>query len=161
MKKLLFILAFVVAQISFGQTVKIVQGKEMHTINMPLFVADGHQTYSNCSSFNVNNIESINVYKGEKAINLYGEKAKNGLIEVKFKPNTKLLNLDDFYKEYNISTDDQKLPIILNKHFVYEKEYLLLDKSAIVSVQVLDEQPFIEPVLLPKGKAVYVETKEK
>jgi hypothetical protein len=52
------------------------------------------------------------------------------------------------------------LPIVLNKHFVDEKEYLLLDKSAIISVKILEEQPFVEPVLLPKGKAIYIETME-
>lgn len=161
MKKILFLLTFVFSQISFGQTTKVVQGNEMHAVNLPLFIVEGKETYSNCSSFNVNNIESVNVYKGDKAIALYGEKAKNGLIEMKFKPNTKLLNLQNFFKEYSISSEDQNLTLVLNKHFVDEKQYLLLDKSAIVSVQVLDEQPFVEPVLLPKGKAIYIETKEK
>lgn len=154
MKKLLFILVLAFSQLAWAQNI---YAKE----NAPIIVVEGKQTYLYYTAFFTNNIESINVYKGQKAIDLFGEKAKIGALEIKFKPNTKLLNLDDFYKEYNISTDDQKLPIILNKHFVDEKEYLLLDKSAIVSVQVLDEQPFIEPVLLPKGKAVYVETKEK
>jgi hypothetical protein len=36
----------------------------------------------------------------------------------------------------------------------------LLDKSAIISVKILDEQPFVEPVLLPKGKAIYIEAME-
>ena len=81
-------------------------------------------------------------------------------MEITFKPNTVLLNLQNFYSEYNISKADQFLPIVLNKHFVNEKEYLLLDKSAIISVKILDEQPFVEPVLLPKGKAIYIEAME-
>ena len=35
-----------------------------------------------------------------------------------------------------------------------------LDKSAIISVKILDEQPFVEPVLLPRGKAIYIEAME-
>ena len=66
----------------------------------------------------------------------------------------------NFYSEYKISKENQSLPIVLNKHFVDEKEYLLLDKSAIISVKILEEQPFVEPVLLPKGKAIYIETME-
>ena len=161
MKKILLLFACVFCQISFGQTTKIIQGNEVHTVNLPLIVANGNETYNNCSSFNVNNLESINVYKGEKAISLYGEKAKNGVLEITFKPNIILLKLLDFYKKYQISVENQNLPIFLNKHFLDEKKHLLLDESAIISVQVLDEQPFVEPVLLPKGKAIYIETKEK
>ena len=100
------------------------------------------------------------MFKGEKAINLFGEKAKNGALEMTFKPETQLLNVQNFYTEYNISKADQFLPIVLNKHFVDKKKYLLLDKSAIISVKILEEQPFVEPVLLPKGKAIYIETME-
>lgn len=77
-----------------------------------------------------------------------------------FKHGTQLLNLQKFYTEYNISKADQFLPIVLNKNFVDEKDYLLLDKSAIISVKILEEQPFVEPVLLPKGKAIYIEAME-
>ena len=100
------------------------------------------------------------MFKGEKAINLFGEKAKNGALEMTFKPETQLLNLQNFYSEYKISKENQSLPIVLNKHFVDEKDYLLLDKSAIISVKILDEQPFVEPVLLPRGKAIYIEAME-
>jgi hypothetical protein len=47
--------------------------------NAPLVIANGNKTYLYASALNVNNIQSINVFKGEKAINLFGEKAKNGV----------------------------------------------------------------------------------
>ena len=128
--------------------------------NASLVIANGNKTYLYASALNVNNIQSINVFKGEKAINLFGEKAKNGVLEMTFKPETQLLNVQNFYTEYNISKADQFLPIVLNKHFVDKKDYLLLDKSAIISVKILDEQPFVEPVLLPRGKAIYIEAME-
>ena len=94
------------------------------------------------------------------AINLFVEQARNCALEMTFKPETQLLNLQSFYLEYKIPKENQSLPIVLNKHFVDEKEYLLLDKSAIISVKILEEQPFVEPVLLPRGKAIYIEAME-
>lgn len=167
MKKLLFLLALSFTQLSFAQNFDIRTAptdKNSKNIfikeNAPLVIANGNKTYLYASALNVNNIQSINVFKGEKAINLFGEKAKNGALEMTFKPETQLLNLQSFYLEYKISKENQSLPIVLNKHFVDEKEYLLLDKSAIFSVKILDEQPFVEPVLLPRGKAIYIEAME-
>jgi len=167
MKKILFLLALSFTQMSFAQNFDIRTAptdKNSKNIfikeNAPLVIANGNKTYLYASALNVNNIQSINLFKGEKAINLFGKKAKNGALEMTFKPETQLLNLQSFYLEYKISKENQSLPIVLNKHFVDEKEYLLLDKSAIFSVKILDEQPFVEPVLLPRGKAIYIEAME-
>lgn len=170
MKKLLFFLALSFAQMSFAQennlekiisnnsqNVKIRDNKNLQNV---LYVIDGMPTFSDCSAINVQNIESRNVLKGERATGLYGYRAKNGVLIFKTKPNTQFLNFKNIVKEFKISKADQFLPIVLNKHFVDEKEYLLLDKSAIISVKILDEQPFVEPVLLPKGKAIYIESME-
>ena len=156
MKKLLFLLALSFTQLSFAQNSTSIYSKE----NAPLVIANGNKTYLYASALNINNILTINVFKGEKATQLFGEKGKNGVLEMNFKPETQLLNLQNFYTEYNISKANQFLPIVLNKHFVDKKKYLLLDKSAIISVKILEEQPFVEPVLLPKGKAIYIETME-
>lgn len=156
MKKLLFLFALSFAQMSFAQNSTSIYSKE----NAPLVIANGNKTYLYACALNVNNILTINVFKGEKATQLFGEKGKNGVLEMNFKPETQFLNLQNFYTEYNISKADQFLPIVLNKHFVDEKDYLLLDKSAVLSVKILEEQPFVEPVLLPKGKAIYIEAME-
>lgn len=170
MKKLLFFLALSFAQMSFAQennlrkiisnnsqNVKIRDNKNFQNV---LYVINGMPTFSDCSAINVQNIESINVLKGERATELYGYRAKNGVLIFTTKPNTQFLNFRNIVKEFKISKADQFLPIVLNKHFVDEKDYLLLDKSAIISVKILDEQPFVEPVLLPKGKAIYIEAME-
>ena len=170
MKKLLFFLALSFAQMSFAQennlrkiisnnsqNVKIRDNKNFQNV---LYVINGMPTFSDCSAINVQNIESINVLKGERATELYGYRAKNGVLIFITKPNTQFLNFKNIVKEFKISKADQFLPIVLNKHFVDEKEYLLLDKSAIISVKILDEQPFVEPVLLPRGKAIYIEAME-
>lgn len=170
MKKLLFFLALSFAQMSFAQennlkkiisnnskNVKIRDNKNFQNV---LYVINGMPTFSDCFAINAQNIESINVIKGEKAMELYGTRAKNGVLIFKTKPETIFLNFENLIKEYSISKADQFLPIVLNNHFVDEKDYLLLDKSAIISVKILEEQPFVEPVLLPKGKAIYIEAME-
>lgn len=170
MKKLLFLLALSFVQISFAQennlrkiisnnsqNVKIQDNKNFQNV---LYVINGMPTFSECFVINVQNIESINVLKGERATELYGYRAKNGVLIFITKPNTQFLNFRNIVKEFKISKADQFLPIVLNKHFVDKKKYLLLDKSAIISVKILEEQPFVEPVLLPKGKAIYIEAME-
>lgn len=170
MKKLLFFLALSFAQMSFAQENNLekiisnnsqnVKIRDNNNFQNVLYVIDGMPTFSDCSAINVQNIESINVLKGERATELYGYRAKNGVLIFTTKPNTQFLNFRNIVKEFKISKADQFLPIVLNKHFVDEKDYLLLDKSSIISVKILDEQPFVEPVLLPRGKAIYIEAME-
>lgn len=54
----------------------------------PIYILDG-KIISNSSfkKINTNNIESISVLKGNSAIKKYGEKAKNGVVEIKTKKN--------------------------------------------------------------------------
>ena len=54
--------------------------------NDPTVIVDGiQQTTDDLNSINPADIESINVLKGENAIKKYGERAKNGVIEIKTK----------------------------------------------------------------------------
>ena len=54
--------------------------------NKPLIILDGQRIpYENFSEINPETIESMEVVKNEKAIELYGEDAKNGVIIIKSK----------------------------------------------------------------------------
>ena len=136
MKKILFFLALSFTQLSFAQennlrkiisnnsqNVKIRDNKNFQNV---LYVINGMPTFSDCFAINVQNIESINVLKGERATELYGYRAKNGVLIFITKPESKLLNLRNFYTEYNISKANQFLPIVLNKHFVDKKNIFCL-----------------------------------
>lgn len=49
----------------------------------PLYYVDGKKVKSeDVKKINPNTIESINVFKGDKAIEKYGKKAKNGVVEI-------------------------------------------------------------------------------
>lgn len=54
----------------------------------PLFIVDGKEmSREEFKAISPKDIETINVYKGEKAIEKYGDKAKDGVVEVKTKKN--------------------------------------------------------------------------
>ena len=55
-------------------------------LSNPIYFIDGKQTNEAViKEINPNTIESINVIKGEKAIEKYGDQGKNGVIEIKMK----------------------------------------------------------------------------
>jgi TonB-dependent SusC/RagA subfamily outer membrane receptor len=53
--------------------------------NKPLVIVDGIEYNSSISEIDPDNIETINVLKGESATNLYGEKAKKGAVLITLK----------------------------------------------------------------------------
>ncbi|AEM69471.1 peptidase M56 BlaR1 [Allomuricauda ruestringensis DSM 13258] len=49
----------------------------------PLFIVDGKKAQSkNIKKISPSSIENVNVYKGDKAVEKYGKKAKNGVVEI-------------------------------------------------------------------------------
>ena len=99
MKKLFFLLALSFVQMNFSQennlrkiisnnsqNVKIRDNKNFQNV---LYVINGMPTFSDCFAINVQNIESINVLKGERATELYGYRAKNGVLIFITKPKSR------------------------------------------------------------------------
>lgn len=73
---------------SFAQNDSVQTDKNEILINSkkPLYFIDGKQTNEAViNELDPNTIESINVLKGEKAIEKYGESGKNGVIEINMK----------------------------------------------------------------------------
>lgn len=67
----------------FGKQVKVAIGEE----DAPLIVVDGKIVKKGVkiSDLNPDDIESVNVLKNEKALEAYGDKGKNGVVEIKTK----------------------------------------------------------------------------
>ncbi|MDR2145998.1 MAG: carboxypeptidase-like regulatory domain-containing protein [Tannerella sp.] len=72
----------------------------------PLIVVDGKETSETIDKLNPNDIESFEVLKKEAAINLYGEKAKNGAVLI----TTKKKKFDELL---NIKTNDGTKPLYI------------------------------------------------
>ena len=67
--------------------------KQLVTLNgeiKPLYFVDGKEFTGDLNKLDPHKIESINVLKGQSAIAKYGEKGKNGVIEIIRKPNSKV-----------------------------------------------------------------------
>ncbi len=62
----------------------------------PIWIVDGEPTeITAMENFNPNNIKSVSVLKGEKAIQKYGDKAVNGVVEITTKQKQFAAKLDD------------------------------------------------------------------
>ncbi len=94
MKKIIFL--FLIPVVSFAQNDSLqldekLQGKIGTEVKSsekpkPIYFIDGKQTNEAViNELDPNTIESINVLKGEKAIEKYGEAGKNGAIEINMK----------------------------------------------------------------------------
>lgn len=89
------ILCFVNHIFSQDKNVKIVSEK-----NDPLIVVNGHVLDKEIlNTIDPNKIESVTVWKDEKAKSLYGEKGKNGVIVITTK-NISKRKLRKIYKQY-------------------------------------------------------------
>ncbi|MDP5001138.1 MAG: hypothetical protein NWQ15_04495 [Flavobacterium sp.] len=97
LKCTLTIVILFLVNITFSQdkNVKIVSQK-----NNPLIVVnDSILKYEVIEFLNPNDIESVTVWKDEKAKSMYGEKGKNGVIVITTKKNSKR-KLRKIYKQY-------------------------------------------------------------
>ncbi|WP_316822930.1 M56 family metallopeptidase [Pedobacter gandavensis] len=66
-----------------------VNGKENSVISpKPLFFLDGVEMITDINSINPNHIEAINIIKGAQAIEMYGDRAKDGVIQITTKNKT-------------------------------------------------------------------------
>ena len=65
-------------------TLTVFSQAEAHTLKKdPIYLLDGRViSKAEMEKLNPNGIESVNVLKGEKAIEKYGKKAKKGVIEI-------------------------------------------------------------------------------
>lgn len=72
-----------------GKKVYTIVRKETNSTELPkdvLFILDGKEiTQKDMKDLSPNLIQSINILKGESAVALYGEKGKNGVVEIKTK----------------------------------------------------------------------------
>lgn len=100
---LFLFLSFLTSHLSFSQDTIMTQPKKSTNIvkrEKPLIVVnDSILKYEVVEHLNPNDIESVTVWKDEKAMELYGEKGKFGVIIIKTK-NILKEKLIKIYKEF-------------------------------------------------------------
>jgi len=87
-----------------------------------------------------NEIESIEVLKDSTAKLKYGDAGKFGVIIIYPKHRVKFLRVDKIFKIYNLSNEDKKLRICINKTLLRNPQLILIEKSQIESVELTTDR---------------------
>lgn len=80
--------------------------------------------------------KSISVLKDSTALSKYGDAAKFGAIIIYPKPRVKLLQVDKILAKYNLSDEDKKLRICINKAIIRNPQMILIEQSQIERLEV-------------------------
>jgi predicted metal-binding transcription factor (methanogenesis marker protein 9) len=124
-----------------GQTRIVLYCKNrVDTTIIPLILVDTFKTDFNHLVLDPKEIESIEVLKDSTAKLKYGDAGKFGVIIIYPKPRVKFLRVDKILKIYNLSTEDKKLKICINKTLLRNPQLLLIEKSQIESVEVTTDR---------------------
>lgn len=107
----------------------------------PLVIINNLETEVGFFFFNANQIDAINVFKDTMAIAKYGEKGKDGVIEVKLKQNVQLLTAKNVVDKYGLCQSN--LRICVNETIIDRKELLLFDATEIVSVEIINNPKWV------------------
>ena len=103
-----------------------------------LVIVNGFETEMQCLALHPNNIEKIDVLKGQKAILDYGTKADGGVIIITTKPGTEFYTIADFVNpEKNINRSVSKVQ--LNNMLLTDMNKILVDKSVFKQTMVSTE----------------------
>ncbi len=117
----------------------------------PLFIVDDSPvTESIFKAINPETIYSVNVLKGEEAIKKFGDKAKNGVVEVILKTNTKPLVYTDSLTHQRVSVrtngfnwggNSKAAPLIVLDGIIIDKAKMeAINPDNIESIQVLKDK---------------------
>ncbi|BAX82004.1 TonB-dependent receptor plug domain-containing protein [Labilibaculum antarcticum] len=129
------------------------------SINNPLYIVDGKKiSAKKANKINPDDIESMDVLKGENAIKKYGEEAKNGVIVITLK--TKFSSINSSVKFLGNTNKDEPLYII-NGEKISAEEMNKIDANNIDYITVLkDEKATNQYGKEAKNGAVVIRLKE-
>src|SRR5215203_3931028 len=124
-----------------GQTRIVFDGRNrIDPTRMPLVFVDTFRTTMNHLVISPDHIKSIDIFKDSTAISKFGEVGKYGTIIIYSKDHTTLLRVDKILNEYNISNEEKKLRICINKSLMENPQLILIEKSEIERVEVTTDR---------------------
>ncbi|AKD02250.1 hypothetical protein POKO110462_07550 [Pontibacter korlensis] len=103
-----------------------------------LVLVNEQEASPNAIILNPNDIESINVLKGSEVPEQLADKGKHGVIMMELKQELPLARLEEVYKAFNISKEEQNLTLAINGTHVKDTSLLLADLRQIEKVEVAD-----------------------
>jgi hypothetical protein len=88
------------------------------------------------ATINQTSIKSMEVLKDSTTVKRFGNKGKNGVIQIIMIDNTKIITTNELLKTRNIKKKDQKLPIYIDRVILKYPNEMFYDSSAIKSITV-------------------------
>ena len=109
----------------------------MSTDPQPIIIIDGVEVKGSLNDISPDDIESMSVFKGDDAINKYGSKGKNGVVEITTKKATE--------KSIKVQSKDISNPIyVVDGNEISKLDVDKLDKDTIEKISVLKGEKAIE-----------------
>jgi hypothetical protein len=139
-----FILYTTISVLTFnyasGQTRIGIDGpRHIDTARRPLVVVDTFKTEADYLVLDPQKIVSINIIKDSKAISQFGEAGKFGIIFIHPRADTKFLQVDKILHDYNLSNEDKKLSVYINKVLMQNPKLILIEQSELEDVEVITD----------------------
>lgn len=151
MKKLIFSFLFATCSLQAFAQQELIHPKEQQKQGIvqqpqPYIEVDGKQVaQASLVLITARHIESAEVLKDEKAIEKFGDKAKDGAILLKTDPKAKWVTIQDIYTHYRIPATQQYLRVIINNQLVKDTSLILANLEQIEKVEV-KKQDITAPV---------------
>ena len=102
----------------------------------PLVVIGSQQTTMDALILDPDIIQRMHVYKGEEAVEKFGDKGKEGVVVMKLKEAVPLARLPEIYERFNVTEQAKKLTVAIDGKHVPNPELLLADLQRIKKVEV-------------------------
>lgn len=88
---------------------------------------------------NINDIKSITIPKDiDSLTQLYGEKAKNGIISLELKEKVDIIEIDELFDSFNIKEKYRSLPLYVNDKLIIDKSGFFISSVMIRKVKVVN-----------------------
>jgi len=118
---------------------------EDHAVANPLYIlkVKGHPdiyldgiTTAYLSTIKQSSIQSMEVWKDSKSVEKFGEKGKNGVIQITLSDTTILATTDELFKKFNIKKRYRKLPVYVDNIQIPNPSKTFFEASTIKSITV-------------------------
>ena len=115
----------------------------------PLFILDGKEIVEGMEDVNPENIESINVLKGKKALEKYGDKGQNGVVEIISKSSQIFSNSAKIHEDKVILKGDVNFDITAK----FDDPIIFVDGKEMSNLNIQEIDPnTIEEIVVYKGE---------
>jgi hypothetical protein len=126
----------------FAQEGKLDKNPEAN-LNSPLYILNikgkefiFRNAIQTGSLMNQYQIKSMEVWKDSKTTARFGDKGKNGVIEITLTDSAKLINLKELLANFNIAKKDRKLPVYVDSTIVQYPKELILDPTSVKALTI-------------------------